>query len=172
MRPIPIFCLLIACAAAPALAQPVGSGPISLGGDIGIFAPFQNGSGGSFTGRFTLDAYSWNTLGMRFAAGFANPNLGDAPSQSRADMVYVSGGLIQRLAGSAYRPYVHGGIGVYHFSGDRSGTDLGVSFGGGFELPSGFKGATLTPELTAYSISGDGPRFALALTIGVHTKPR
>ncbi len=172
MRPVRTICLLAACVAAPALAQTVPSGPVSLGGDVGIFAPFSNGSGSSFTARFAADIYAWNTLGMRFTAGFANPTLGDAPDDARADMVYVTGGAIQRLAGSTYRPYVHGGVGIYHFSGDRSGTDLGVSAGAGFEVPVGLRGAVLTPELTAHVISGDGPRFSLALTVGLHTTPR
>ena len=172
MRPIPAFIVLLPLAAAPALAQSGSSAPVSWGGDVGIFAPFESGSSSSFTGRFTADVYSWDRLGVRFAAGFASPTLGDAPSDAHADIVYVSGGLIQRLGGSAYHPYLHGGVGLYHLSGDRSGTDLGLAFGGGFELDIGIRGAALTPELTAHVISGDGPRFSLALTVGLHTKPR
>ena len=172
MRTTCTFIVLIAWAAAPALAQSVTPAPVSLGGDIGVFAPFESGSSASFTGRFTADVYSWDKLGMRFAAGFANPTLGDKPFDSRANLVYVSGGLFQRLAASAYNPYLHGGGGIYHLSGYRSGTDLGLSFGGGFELPVRLRRAVLTPELSAYVISGDGPHFSLALTVGLHTRPR
>jgi len=172
MKPMPAICLLISCAAAPALAESGVPTPVSWGGDVGIFAPFEGGASSSFTGRFTADVYSWDRLGIRFAAGFANPTLGGKPLDSRANLGYVSGGLIQRLTGSSYHAYVHGGVGLYHLSGDRSGTDLGVAFGAGFELPSGIGRAVLTPELTAHVISGDGPHFSLALTVGLHKRPR
>ncbi|HVN76171.1 MAG TPA: hypothetical protein VMT19_07645 [Thermoanaerobaculaceae bacterium] len=172
MRPIPAFGVLFACLAVPAAAQTAVTAPVSLGGDVGIFAPFESGSSGSLTGRFIADVYAWDRLGLRFAAGLANPDLGDRPFGGRATMVYATGGLIQRLNGSVYNPYLHGGVGIYRFSGDNSQTDLGLNFGAGFELQSPIRRTFLTPELTAYVISGDGPRFALALTIGVHTKPR
>ena len=172
MRAIPSFVLMIACAASPALAQSEGPAPVSWGGDIGIFAPFESGSGSSFTGRFTADVATGDRLGLRFAAGFANPTLGGDALDSHADLVYVSGGVIQRLGASSYRPYVHGGVGIYHLSGDRSGTDVGLSLGSGFELRSGIARTVLTPELTAHLISGDAPRFSLALTVGLHTRPR
>ncbi len=172
MRPIPAIAVLLACAAVPALAQSGSSTPVSWGGDLGVFAPFESGSSNSFTGRFTADVYWWDRLGVRFAAGFANPTLGDSPSESHADMAYLGGALIDRLTGSATHPYVYGGLGFYHFSGDRSGTDLGLSVGAGFEIDIGLKGAALTPELSAHVISGDGPRFSLALTVGLHSRPR
>jgi len=172
MRTILACSLLLALNAAPAVAQTAVTAPVSFGGDLGIFAPFENGSSGSFTGRFTADVYSWDRLGTRFTAGFANPRLGDKPFDGRADMVFVTGGLIQRLAASAYHAYAHTGIGLYHLSGDRSGTDLGIDFGAGFEVPLGMAHVFLTPELTAYVISGIGPRFSLALTVGLHTRPR
>ncbi len=172
MRTTFTFIALLVCAAAPALGQAVIAGPVSLGGDIGIFAPFESGSSASFMGRFTADVYSWDRLGLRFTAGLANPDLGNGPFEGRATMVYGSGGLIQRLSGSLYNPYLHGGVGVYHFSDGRSQTDLGLQFGAGFELPVGIKRTVLTPELTAHVVSGDGPRFSLALTVGLHTKPR
>ena len=172
MRAIPPCIVLAALAAAPVLAQAPTGVPTSLGADIGIFAPFENGSGGSFTGRVNADFFAWDTLGMRFAAGFANPQVGEDPFDNRADIVYLSGGLIQRIEGPKYRPYLHGGIGLYHLSGSVSGTDLGLSFGGGLQFPLGMSRLLLAPELTAHVLSGDGPRFSLALTVGIHSRPK
>ena len=171
MRTIPALVLLIAGAAAPTLAQSDAPAPVSLGGDIGIFAPSESGSGSSVTARFTADFYWWQRQGMRFAAGFANPTLGDTPNDASADMVYVSAGVIQRVTESSAHPYFHGDVGVFHFSGGLSETDLGLALGGGLEFASGIKGVLLTPEVNAYMISGSAPRFSLALTIGLHSRP-
>ena len=172
MRTICAFGLLLALAAAPALAQSATGAPVSFGGDVGLFAPFSSGSSSSLTGRFTADVYAWGPTAMRFALGFANPWLGDAPFQGHADTLYLTAGAIRKFERAGARPYGHAGVGIYHLSGKRSSTDLGLDFGGGFEVPLGMKHLLLTPELTGHVISGNGPRFSLALTLGLHTRPR
>jgi hypothetical protein len=157
--------------ALPLAAQAAHTTPLSVGADIGLFAPFEGGSTSSFTARVTADFYSWGPLGVRLAAGFANPELADEPFEGRADVVYASAGLIRDLSGSALRPYGHIGVGIYHLSGDGSGTQLGLSAGGGLRLPLSMRHLLLTPELEAHLISGDAPRFSLAVTIGLHTRP-
>ncbi len=157
--------------AAPCAAQTAADAPFSFGADVGIFAPFEGGSSSSFTARVTGDVYWWHPLGVRFAAGFANPSLGDEPFEGRVNMVYASAALIQTLPGGSPRPYWQTGIGIYHFSGDGAGTQLGLHLGGGLEIPISLRRMFLAPELTAYVISGGAPRFSLALTVGLHTKP-
>ncbi len=158
-------------AAAPLAAQTTGGTPVSIGADIGMFAPFEGGSSSSFTGRVTADFYAWGPTGVRVAAGFTNPELSDEPFEGRADIVYASAGLIRVVREASLHPYGHVGVGIYNLSGERSGTQLGLSFGGGLELPLSVRRLLLTPELTAHLISGDAPRFSLALTVGVHTRP-
>jgi len=171
MRTIATMILLCALAPSPASAQASGGTPVSFGGDVGLFAPFEGGSSASFTGRATVDVYWWRPLGVRFAAGFAEPTLGDEPRDAKVGIGYVAASLIRPFTEGSLRPYGHAGVGLYHLSGDRSGTQLGLTFGGGIELPLGWKHTLLTPELTAHVVSGDGPRFSLALTVGVHTRP-
>jgi len=171
MRPLAALLPVVALAAAPLAAQQAGGTPLSLGADIGMFAPFEGGSSSSFTARVTADFYTWGPLGVRFAAGFANPQVGDEPFEGRADMVYASAGLIRELRDVHFRPYGHVGVGIYHLSGNSSGTQLGLSLGGGLQLPLSMRHLLLTPELTGYLISGDAPRFSLALTVGLHTRP-
>jgi len=159
--------------AVPVAAQSAGTAPLSIGGDIGMFAPFEGGSSSSFTARVTADLYLWGPAGLRFAAGFANPELeSEDVVDERADVVYASAGLIREVRDAALRPYGHVGIGIYHLTGERNGTQLGLSAGGGLQFPVGTNGLLLTPELTAHLISGDAPRFSLALTVGLHTRPR
>jgi len=67
--------------------------------------------------------------------------------------------------------YGHAGVGIYHLSGDRSGTQFGLTVVGGIELPLGIKHLSVTPELTGHVVSGDAPRFSLALTDELHLKP-
>ncbi len=158
--------------AAPLAAQQAGRTPLSIGADIGMFAPFEGGSSSSFTARVTADFYAWGPLGVRFAAGFANPQLESDAFDNRADLVYASAGLIREVRGATFNPYGHVGVGVYHLSGDNTGTQIGLSAGGGLQFPLSMRRWLLTPELTAYVISGDGPRFSLALTVGLHTRPQ
>ena len=171
MRTIATVTLLSALAAAPAVAQGRGGTPVSFGADIGLFAPFESGASSSFTGRVTADVYSWRPLGLRFALGFANPEIGNGPFKDRFNTVYLSAGLIRPFREARLHPYGHAGVGVYRLSGDRSGTQLGLAFGGGVELPVGWRNVLVTPELTAHLVSGGGPRFSLALTVGLHTRP-
>ncbi len=173
MRRLALLATAALLPAAPAAAQAAGRAPLSIGGDIGMFAPFEGGSSSSFTARATADLYLWGPAGLRFAAGFANPELeGEDVVDQRADVVYASAGLIREVRDASLRPYGHIGVGIYHFTGDRNGTQLGLSAGGGLEFPVGADGLLLTPELTAHVISGDAPRFSLALTVGLHTRPR
>jgi hypothetical protein len=172
MRTIATITLVAALGAAPAVAQTQGGTPFSFGGDLGLFAPFESGSSSSFTVRATADLYWWSPTGMRFAAGFANPTLGDEPLDASADIGYVTASLISPFSEGNLRPYGQAGVGVYHLSGGRSGTELGLTFGGGLEFQLGWEHLVLTPELNAHIISGDGPRFSLALTVGLHTSPR
>ena len=172
MRTIANITLVAVLAAAPVAAQTHGDTPVSFGADIGLFAPFESGASSSFTGRVTADLYWWSPLGMRFAAGFANPTLGDSPFDAHVDMGYVTASLIRPFKEGTLRPYGQAGVGVYRLSGDRAGTQLGLTFGGGLELSLGWKHVLLTPELTAHLVSGDGPRFSLALTVGLHTRPK
>jgi hypothetical protein len=171
MRTIVIVVLLSVLAAAPAVAQSLGGSPVSYGADIGLFAPFESGASSSFTGRVTADVYSWSPLGMRFALGFANPKIGNKPFEDRFNTIYLSAGLIRAFSEGKLHPYGHAGVGIYHLSGDRSGTQLGLTVGGGLELPLGMKHFSVTPELTGHVVSGDAPRFSLALTVGLHLKP-
>ncbi len=156
--------------AVPAAAQTAAGTPFSFGADVGIFAPFEGGSSASFTARVTGDFFWWRPLGMRFAAGFANPSLGDEPFQGHVNMAYVSAALIQTFSGTP-RPFWQGGVGIYNLSGNGRGTQLGVHLGGGVQIPLSLRRTFLAPELTAYVISGDAPRFSLALTVGLHTRP-
>jgi hypothetical protein len=171
MRMIAIITLVAALGAMPAVAQVRGGAPVSFGADVGLFAPFESGSSSSFTARATADLYWWSPTGMRFALGFTNPEIGDGPFKDRFNTVYLSAGLIRSVRGARLHPYGHAGVGIYHLSGDRSGTQLGLAFGGGVELAVGWRNVLLTPELTAHLVSGDSPRFSLALTVGLHTKP-
>ena len=171
MRTIATAALLWFLAAAPVAAQASAGAPVSFGGDVGLFAPFESGSSASFTGRATADVYWWRPLGMRFALGFANPTLGDEPADAHVGLGYLTAALIQRLGTGGLHPYGQVGVGIYHLSHNGSGTQLGLTAGGGVELPLRWKHTLLTPELTAHVISGDGPRFSLALTVGVHTRP-
>lgn len=171
MRTLATMILLSALGASPAAAQPSGGTPVSFGADLGLFAPFEGGSSASFTGRVTADLYWWRPLGIRFTAGFANPTLGDEPRAARVDIGYVTASAIRPFKEGSLRPYGHAGVGLYHLSGDGSGTQLGLTFGGGVELPLGWRRTRLTPELTAHVVSGGGPRFSLALTVGLHTRP-
>jgi hypothetical protein len=171
MRTIATMILLSALASSPAAAQATGGTPASFGGDVGLFAPFEGGSSTSFTGRVTADLYWWRPLGIRFAAGFANPTLGDKPNDARVGIGYVTASAIRPFKEGSFRPYGHAGVGLYHLSGNSSGTQLGLTFGGGVELFTGWRRTLLTPELTAHVVSGGGPRFSLALTVGLHTRP-
>jgi Outer membrane protein beta-barrel domain len=171
MRPLALAVPIATFLAAPIAAQQAAGTPLSLGADIGMFAPFESGSSSSFTARVTADFYSWGPLGVRFAAGFANPELGNEAFEGRADMVYASAGLVRELRDVHLRPYGHVGVGIYHLSGDVSGTQLGLSFGGGLQFPLSTRHLLLAPELSAHLISGDAPRFSLALTVGLHTTP-
>jgi len=172
MRTTAIITLVAALGAMPAVAQ-VGRGtPFSFGGDLGLFAPFESGSSSSFTARATADLYWWSPTGMRFALGWANPTLGDKPFDAGADITYLSASVIRPFSAGGLHPYGQAGVGLYHLSGDGSGTELGLTFGAGLELPLGWEHLLLTPELSAHVVSGDGPRFSLALTVGLHTRPR
>jgi len=171
MRTIATMILLCALAPSPAFAQSGGGTPVSFGADVGLFEPFEGGSSASFTGRVTADVYWWRPLGVRFVAGFADPTLGDEPQDAHVGTGYLAASVIRPFTGGSLRPYGHAGVGLYHLSGDGSGRQLGLTFGGGIELPLSWKHTLLTPELTAHVVSGDGPRFSLALTVGLHTKP-
>jgi hypothetical protein len=171
MRTTAIVALFSLLAAAPAVAQSLGGSPVSYGADIGLFAPFESGASSSFTGRVTADVYSWSPLGLRFALGFANPKMGNGPFEDHFNTIYLSAGLIRAFREGKLHPYGHAGIGIYHLSGDRSGTQLGLTVGGGLELPLGMRHFSATPELTCHVVSGDAPRFSLALTVGLHLKP-
>jgi hypothetical protein len=172
MRSIAAFMLVAALAAVPASAQSIGGTPVSFGGDVGLFAPFESGASSSVTVRATGDFYWWKPVGMRFALGFANPTLGDEPLDARADITYLTSSLISTFSTEGLHPYWQAGVGIYHVSGDGSGTDLGLTAGAGLVLDPGWDHLLLTPELTAHVVSGDGPRFSLALTVGLHTRPR
>jgi hypothetical protein len=171
MRTIAIITLVAALGAMPAAAQSAGGTPVSFGGDIGLFAPFDSGASSSFTLRATADFYWQPPMGIRFALGFANPTLGDEPSDASADITYLTSSLIRSFSEGGLHPYGQAGVGVYHLSGDGSGTELGLTFGAGLEFPLGWEHLLLTPELSAHIVSGDGPRFSLALTVGLHTRP-
>jgi hypothetical protein len=171
MRTIAIITLVAALGAMPASAQSAGGTPVSFGGDLGLFAPFESGSSSSFTLRATADFYWWSPTGMRFALGWANPTLGDEPFDASADITYLSASVIHPFSAGGLQSYGQAGVGLYHLSGDGSGTNLGLTFGAGLEFPLGWEHLLLTPELSAHIISGDGPRFSLALTVGLHTRP-
>lgn len=171
MRTIANITLIAVLAAAPTMAQSAGGTPVSFGGDLGLFAPFESGAGSSFTLRGTADFYWWSPTGMRFALGWANPTLGDEPFDASADITYLSASVIHSFSAGGLHPYGQAGVGLYHLSGDGSGTELGLTFGAGLEFPLGWEHLLLTPELSAHIVSGDGPRFSLALTVGLHTRP-
>jgi hypothetical protein len=109
---------------------------------------------------------------MRFALGWANPDLGDEPFDASADITYLTASAIRPFSSGGLHAYGQAGVGLYHLSGDGSGTELGLTFGAGLEFELGWEHLLLTPELTAHVISGDGPRFSLALTVGLHTRPK
>jgi hypothetical protein len=119
----------------------------------------------------TTDLYPWGALGLRFAAGFANPDLADGPFEHHVDTAYLTGGLIHSFRESKLHLYAHAGVGIYHLSGDRSGAQLGLRCGTGVAVPLSLHHLLLTPEITAHLVSGDAPRFSLALTAGLHTRP-
>jgi hypothetical protein len=171
MRAIAAITLGAVLMAVPAMAQSVGGTPVSLGGDLGLFAPFESGASSSFTLRATADFYWWSPTGMRFALGWANPTLGDEPFDASADITYLSASVIHPFSAGGLRPYGQAGVGIYHLSGDDSGNELGLTLGGGLEFPLGWEHLLLTPELSAHIMSGSGPRFSLALTVGLHTRP-
>jgi len=172
MRTIGNITLIVLLAAAPAMAQSAGGTPVSFGGDLGLFAPFESGASSSFTLRAAADFYWWSPTGMRFALGFANPTLGDEPFDAGADITYLSASVIRPFSAGDLHAYGQAGVGLYHLSGGGSGTELGLTFGGGLEFPLGWEHLLLTPELSAHIVSGDGPRFSLALTVGLHTRAR
>jgi hypothetical protein len=172
MRTIATITLGAVCAVVPAVAPSFGETPISFGGDLGLFAPFESGSSSSFTLRGTADFYWWSPTGMRFALGWANPDLGDEPFDASADITYLTASAIRPFSGGGLQWYGQAGVGLYHLSGDGSGTDLGLTFGAGLEFPLGWEHLLLTPELSAHIVSGDGPRFSLALTVGLHPPNR
>src|SRR5512136_797794 len=118
MRTIAIMTLGVVLAALPAMAQPAGRTPVSFGGDLGLFAPFESGASSSFTLRATADIYWWSPTGMRFALGWANPTLGDEPFDASADITYLSASVIQPFSAGSLHPYGQAGVGLYHLSGD------------------------------------------------------
>jgi hypothetical protein len=172
MRTIAAITLGVALVAVPAMAQAAGGAPVSFGGDLGLFAPFESGASSSFTLRGTADFYWWSPTGMRFALGWANPTLGEEPFDAGADITYLSASAIRPFSAGGLHAYGQAGVGLYHLSGDVSGTELGLTFGAGLEFELGWEHLLLTPELSAHVISGDGPRFSLALTVGLHTRPK
>ncbi|HVN32411.1 MAG TPA: outer membrane beta-barrel protein [Thermoanaerobaculaceae bacterium] len=172
MRTIATFALVVAFAAVPVMAQAAGEPPVSFGGDLGLFAPFESGASTSFTLRATADVYWWSPTGMRFALGWANPTLGDEPFDASADITYLTASAIHPFSAGGLQWYGQAGVGLYHLSGDDSGTDLGLTLGAGLEFPLGWEHLLLTPELSAHIVSGDGPRFSLALTVGLHTRAK
>jgi len=172
MRTIAIVSFVAALGAVPAAAQSARGTPVSFGGDLGLFAPFESGASSSFTLRATADFYWWSPTGMRFALGWANPTLGDKPFDASADITYLNASVIRPFSAGGLHAYGQAGVGLYHLSGDSSGTEIGLTFGAGLEFPLGWEHLLLTPELTAHLVSGDGPRFSLALTVGLHTTPK
>jgi hypothetical protein len=108
---------------------------------------------------------------VALALGVANPKIGNGPFEDDFNTIYLSAGLIRAFREGKLHAYGHAGVGIYHLSGDRSGTQLGLTVGDGLELPLGMKHFSVTPELTGHVVSGDAPRFSLALTVGLHLKP-
>jgi hypothetical protein len=157
--------------AAPSTAQQAGGTPVSLGADVGLFSPFENRARSSFTGRVTADLYPWGALGTRFAAGFANLDLADGLFEHHVDTAYLTGGLIHSFREGKLHLYAHVGVGVYRLSGDRSGTQIALTCCSGVAVLLPLRHLLLTPEITAHLVSRDAPRFSLAPTVGLHTRP-
>jgi hypothetical protein len=108
---------------------------------------------------------------MRFAAGFASPEAAERPFLHHVDTTYLAGGLIHSFREGKLYPYAHAGVGIHRPSVDRSGTQLGLTCDTGVAVALWPRHLSSAPEITAHRVSGDAPRFSLALTVGLHTRP-
>jgi hypothetical protein len=159
-----VAALLVTAGSALAQTAPTVTG---LGAEIGYFAPFTSGWDGGFAAQVNADLGVQRPFGVRLALGVASPKTGDEPFRASADLAYFTVGAIRVFQQQRSHPYVHADIGFYHFNRTNTINALGLEAGAGVEIPFAPR-VTIAPELDAYLVSGDAPRFSIAALVGVH----